>query len=329
MTRWFLVISGVLVALSLSPAIAATTPEKGETVVSFTFDGTFKGQEDAAEILSENGLAGTFYVNSGYLDFPAYLSVDQLRSIARNRNEIGGASLFGNDLSRLSAEEATTQVCSDRATLAQLGFQVTSFSYPYGAGTAQVKAVAQACGYNSAREFAGLYESAEDCSSCPAGETMPPVDDFRIRTPSPGTSLDDLQRHVLQAEDNGGGWVPLVFTNVCVCPEEGDDAISPTEFATFVQWMAERPSSTTVKTVDQVMGGALKPVKGEPVARLVPDPSVAIGSGTSPGALSKKPAWTVAGIGIGQSQIIFFGVALTAAIIVTYRVASRGNRYAR
>ncbi|MGZ5416899.1 MAG: polysaccharide deacetylase family protein [Nocardioides sp.] len=297
--------------------------------MSFTFDGTFKGQEDAAEILSENGLAGTFYINSGYLDFPAYLSVDQLRSIARNRNEIGGASLFGNDLSRLPEEEATAQVCSDRATLAQLGFQVTSFAYPHGAGTAQVKAVAQACGYNSAREFAGLYESAEDCSSCPSGEPMPPVDDFRIRTPSPGTSLDTLQRHVLRAEDNGGGWVPLVFTNVCVCPEEGDDAISPTEFTTFVQWMTERPPSTTVKTVDQVMGGPLKPVKGEPVARLVPDPSVAIGSGSSPGALSKKPAWTVAGIGIGQSQIIFFGVLLTVAIILTYRVASRGNRYAR
>jgi hypothetical protein len=317
----------VLVALLLSPAVEAATG-KGETVVSFTFDGTFKGQEDAAEILSENGMAGTFYVNSGYLDFPAYLSVDQLRSIARNRNEIGGASVFGNDLSRLPVEEATEQVCSDRATLAQLGFQVTSFAYPYGAGTAQVKAVAQACGYNSAREFAGLYESPQDCSSCPAGETMPPVDDFRIRTPSPGTNLEDLQRHVLQAEDNGGGWVPLVFTNVCVCPEEGDDAISPTEFTTFVEWLTARPSTTTVKTVDQVMGGALKPVKGEPVARLVPDPSGAIGTGT-PGALSKKPAWTVAGIGIGQSQIIFFGVLLTAAVIVTYRVASRGNRYAR
>jgi hypothetical protein len=328
-TRWFLFLSGVLVALLLSPAVEAATG-KGETVVSFTFDGTFKGQEEAAEILSENGLAGTFYVNSGYLDFPAYLSVDQLRSIARNRNEIGGASLYGNDLSKLPVEEATAQVCSDRATLAQLGFQVTSFSYPYGAGTTQVKSVAQACGYNSAREFAGLYESAEDCSSCPAGETMPPVDDFRIRTPSPGTSLETLQRHVLQAEDNGGGWVPLVFTNVCVCPEEGEDAISPTEFATFVEWMTERPPTTMVKTVDQVMGGPLKPVVGDPIDRLVPDPSAAIGdSGKDPSTMSKQPAWSVAGIGIGQSQIIAFGVALTAAIIVTYRIASRGNRYAR
>ncbi len=326
MTRWILVISGVLVALAISPAMAAE-PAPGETVVSFTFDGTFKGQEDAAEILSENGLAGTFYINSGYLDFPAYLSVDQLRSIARNRNEIGGASLFGNDLSVLSEEEATAQVCSDRATLAQLGFQVTSFAYPHGAGTAEVKAVAQGCGYNSAREFAGLYESAEDCSSCPAGETLPPVDDFRIRTPSPGTTLEELERHVTLAEDTGGGWVPLVFTNVCVCPEE-DDAISPSDLATFAEWVSNRPPTTTVRTVDQVMGGPLKPVVGDPVDRLVPDPSAAIGA-TGKDPLSKRPAWNVYGIGIGQSQIIFLGVLLTAAVIVTYRVATRGNRYAR
>ena len=95
-----------------------------------------------------------------------------------------------------------------------------------------------------------------------------------------------------------------------------------------MEWVTKRPPTTTVRTVDQVMGGPLKPVVGDPVERLVPDPSAAIGvSGRDP--LSKRPAWTVYGIGIGQSQIIFIGVTLTAAIIVTYRVATRGNRYAR
>ena len=274
-------------------------------------------------------MAGTFYVNSGYLDFPAYLSVDQLRSIARNRNEIGGASLFGNDLSRLPREEATAQVCSDRATLAQLGFQVTSFAYPYGAGTAKVKAVAQACGYNSAREFAGLYESAEDCSSCPAGETMPPVDDFRIRTPSPGTSLDGPAA----ARAAGGGQRVVAGCRWCSptsasAPRRGTTRSRRPSSPAFVQWLTERPL-TTVKTIDQVMGGLLKPVKGEPVARLVPDPSVAIGSGHRRGRCPRSRPGRSLGIGIGQSQIIFFGVLLTVAVIVTYRVASRGNRYAR
>lgn len=306
-----------------SPATAAT--DEDETVVSLTFDGTYKGQAVAAKILAEHDMAGTFYVNSGYVGFPAYLSLEQLREIARNRSEIGGASLYGNDLTQLSRSRAKQEVCDDRTTLAQLGFTVTSFAYPHAASPAQAKSVVQECGYNNGRELAGLYESPTTCSSCPAGETVPPRDDFRIRTPGPGTAMTDLKRHVQQAEGAGGGWVPLVFTNVCVCPDKGEDAISPADFEAFVNWLADRPA-TRVKTVDQVMGGELKPVVGTPIERLVPDPSSAIGTSRP---LSQVPAWTLLGVGIGQSQILFIGVLLTAAIIVTYRVATRSNRYAR
>jgi hypothetical protein len=55
----------------------------------------------------------------------------------------------------------------------------------------------------------------------------------------------------------------------------------------------------------------------------VPDPNNPVR--TEP--LSKVPAWEVAGIGIGQSQILFIGVILTVAIVVTYRLASRKSRY--
>jgi hypothetical protein len=131
---------------------------------------------------------------------------------------------------------------------------------------------------------------------------------------------------VLRAERSGGGWVPLVFTNICVCPELGSDAISPDDFTALVRWINGRPASTTVKTVDQVMAGPLEPVIGTALPRLVPDPSAAIGT---PGALSKLPAWTLFGVGIGQAQILFLGISLAIAVVLTYRVATRGNRYAR
>jgi peptidoglycan/xylan/chitin deacetylase (PgdA/CDA1 family) len=299
---------------------------KAETVVTFTFDGTFKGQEQAAQILADHGMAGTFFVNSGYLDYPAYLDLDALRSIARNRSEIGGASLYGNDLSRLPVDRAEHEICDDRMTLAQLGFQATSFAYPYGAGTPQVKSLVQQCGYNSARDIAGLYSSASDCSSCPKGETLPPTDDFRIRTNAPGVSLERLKREVRQAEDAGGGWVPLVFTYIGLDPAQKDLAISPDDFTAFVTWMQSRPTTTRVETVDQVMGGELKPPVGTPLERLVPDPSAAIGR-TEP--LSKVPAWTIFGVGIGQSQILLVGCLVAVAVIVTYRLSTRGNRYVR
>lgn len=318
-----------LLVIAGTPALAAprsapgVTQGDGRTTVSVTFDGTFKGQDAAAKILADHGLAGTFYVNSGYIGYPAYLSLDQLRGISREHSEIGGASLYGNDLSRQSRARARTEVCNDRTTLTKLGFQVTSFAYPYGTSTPMVKSAAQSCGYNSARDVAGLYQSASDCSNCPVGEPVPPVDFFRIRTSSQGVTLPALKKAVTTAENRGGGWVPLVFTKVCVCPDEGEGAISPTDFEAFVTWLADRPATTRVLTVDQVMGGQLKPAVGTPLTRLVPDPNQPVR--TEP--LSKVPAWEIAGVGIGQSQILFIGLILTTAIVVTYRFASRKSRY--
>ena len=313
----------VLFSTVFSAAPVGAVPESSVTVVSFTFDGTYKSQDLFAEILAARGLGGTFYVNSGYLDYPAYLSVDQLRTIARDRSEIGGASLYGNDLSTLSESRLTKEVCDDRATLAQLGFQATSFAYPRGASDPAVKAAVQRCGYNSARRYTGLYQAKDSCSSCPAAETLPATDDFRIRTPSLTTTLPELQGIVTRAREGGGGWVPLVFTRVCVCPND-EDAIDPSVFSTFVDWLVTQPG-VEVKTVDQVMGGTLKSVHGVPLKRLVPHPSSAI-SAREP--LSKAPAWTLLGFGIGQAQIIFTGVAVSVAMVLTYRLATRGNRHA-
>ncbi|RYY45869.1 MAG: hypothetical protein EON53_09930 [Actinomycetales bacterium] len=311
---------GLLVLGVPTQAATATAP----TVVSLTFDGTFGSQELAAAILSEHEMSGTFYVNSGYVDSPAHLSIGQLRTIGRGGHEIGGGSAYGNDLSTLTVDDAQRQVCDDRATLAQLGFQVTSFAYPYGTGTARAKKVVQECGYNSAREFAGLYRSPTDCSSCPVAETLPPTDDFRIRT-STDASVDRLKEQVRRAESGGAGWLPLTFTRVCTCSDAMAGTISPSDFVTFVTWLRARQDTTVVRTVDQVMGGPLKPVHGEPSDRLVPDPSPAI---STPQALSKAPAWTVLGIDVGQSQILVLCVVVTFAIVVTFRLATKGQRHA-
>lgn len=316
-SRLLLALVAVLGLLSASPAAAA--PATGETVVSFTFDGTFKGQQKAARILGQHRFAGTFYINSGYLGFPAYLSLEQLRMVSRERSEIGGASLFGMDLSKVSAARAKKEVCDDRATLAQLGYQVTSFSYPHSASPAQVKSVVQQCGYNSARETAGLYESPEACSSCPKAETLPPRDDFRIRTAALGSDLQELKSRVRAAESSGGGWVPLVFDRVCVCPDT-PDAVSPAEFTRFVEWMTERPASTKVKTVDQVMGGELQPVTGTPLKRLVPRPSEAIGTSEEP---STSPGWTVLGFKLGRLDLLLLAAVVIVAVLLTVRLARR------
>lgn len=317
-----------LLLLMAAPAATAAVPaKKGQVIVSLTFDGGYKGQDIAGKILQDHNMAGTFYLNSGYLGYPAYMSLEQVRGLSRQRHEIGGASTLNNDLSKLPIEEATKQVCDDRATLDRLGFRVTSFAYPRGADTAAVRRMVSQCGYNSARDASGLYNSVTDCSDCPAAETIPPTNDFRIRTSENITRLELLKARVSLAETSGGGWVPLVFRHICVCPAKGDDAITPSDLTVFVKWLSERPVSTVVQTVDQVFGGDYKAVKGQPLARLVP--AVGSSSGQPSRPLSSLPAWSFWGLEIGQSQIIAIGLLITFTIVLTYRAAARGKRYAR
>lgn len=294
----------------------------GTTTVSFTFTGGYTGQEVAARILGEAGVGGTFYVNSGYVGFPAYLGIDQLREIARHRSEIGGAALDGQDLAALDARRTRRQVCDDRATLAALGFVPTSFAYPRGSWSYAAQSAARSCGYNSARGLSGLRHPGYSCESCPATETVPPRNAYALRTSGSRAGLPQLRRIVLEAERQGGGWVPLTFTHVCNCPEH-EGSVSPRAFAELVRWVLARPA-VEVRTVDDVVGGPLREATGTPLDRLVPTPEAK----PAPAA-PELPTWRLLGIPLGQAQIIFTGMAVALTCVLTYRRATRAVRHAR
>ena len=65
---------------------------------------------------------------------------------------------------------------------------------------------------------------------------------------------------------------------------------------------------------------------GTPLERLVPTRPQPIGTAL---AAVQVPAWTVFGVGIGQAQILLIGCPVAVAVIVTYRLVDRGNRYVR
>ncbi|MDR0345974.1 MAG: polysaccharide deacetylase family protein, partial [Nocardiopsaceae bacterium] len=69
---------------------AARSGHPGRTVVSLTFDDGDADQLTAARILHAHGMAGTFYIITGAVGTPGYLTVAQLRELARAGNEIGG-----------------------------------------------------------------------------------------------------------------------------------------------------------------------------------------------------------------------------------------------
>src|SRR5260370_1147322 len=247
-------------------AAAATAHRR--TVVSLTFDDGTADQFAAARIMHRYGLAGTFFIITGPVGAPHYMSLADLRQLAANGDEIGGHTVSHLDLVNTTLAEARRQVCAGRAILTRWGFHATSFAYPDGAANRQVEATIAACGFNAARIVSGL--AGPGCPGCAAAESLPPADRYAIRSPGQvesGTTLAGLERSVLTAQRHGGGWGPLIFHHVGAANRPGQLSIRDTTFRAFVAWLAQqRGHGVTVETMHQVIGGARPPPGPGPAA---------------------------------------------------------------
>ena len=252
--------------LAVAPAAARIGPR---TIVSLTFDDSNAGLVAGAGILANNGLKATYYTNSGLLGQPGKLTLAQLRAIAAQGNEVGGHTVTHPDLITLPADEVKRQVCNDRFQLAQWGFSVRNFAYPFATTNAGVEQIVADCGYNSARML-GDIRSRFGCGGCAYAETTPPADPFATKALDEFDRtwrLQDLKNGVTNAEQHGGGWVQFTFHDICTtsCDEL---AITQTMLNDFASWLKTRSLTfnTDVRTVGDVIGGAVKPVIMGPAA---------------------------------------------------------------
>ncbi|WP_430332333.1 polysaccharide deacetylase family protein [Rhodococcus sp. ACT016] len=293
-------IAPALIAVGVSaPAGAAGK----RTVVSLTFDDGNADATVAAQTLQAHGLRGTFFVPSGYVDQPGYLSQADLRGIAAAGNEIGGHSVTHPDLTTLSHDEATRQLCNDRVNLTNWGYKVTSLAYPFAAASADTEAIARQCGYNSARGL-GDIQTRFGCTGCDLAESIPPADPYYTKAPDQVDNtwtLADLQNVVTKAE-NKGGWIQITFHHVCAdnC-DPGGLSTSPALLDQFAGWLAARSSNNTVvQTVDEVIGGAVAPAVSGPVP---PAPTPGANGAPNPGletvdaATGLPQCWMAGGYG--------------------------------
>ena len=220
----------------------------GQTVVTIAFDDGYADQYTVRPILAAHGMHATFFVNSGFVGTAGYMTWAQLTDLYSDGNEIAGHTFYHTDVARLGSAAAHHAICDDRVILFNLGFEPTSFAYPYGSFRTASKQAAQYCGYNSGRgDFGGL-------------ETIPPVDPYATRTfasVEANTSLATIEGYVTQTEDAGGGWVQLVFHRVC----DNCDvySITPADFSALLDWLQPRSANgTVVMTTTQVIGGTVK-----------------------------------------------------------------------
>ena len=248
----------------LAPAASAAP----RVIVSLTFDDGFANQLGYLATLQRYGLPGTFYVNTGAIGQPGYLTRDGLARIAAAGEEIGGHTVSHADLPATAPDETARQICDDRATLAAWGYPTTSFAYPFGAYDDRVEAAARGCGYASARRVGGLGAPGRACPECEAAESVPAVDPFALRSFGEATSastLAEFQGAVAAATRAGGDWVPFVFHREA-CESCGDLSTSPALLDTLGAWLVDqqRAGRLAVRTVGQVVGARPAPIVTAP-----------------------------------------------------------------
>ena len=321
--RWWAIATTAFLSLTLgvtaaqaavSPVVTATSAPL--TSVSLTFDDGNANQAAAAATMDRYGVKGTFFITTGWIGSPGYLSQNDLTVLAAAGHEIGGHTVTHPDLAATAAAETTRQVCDNRATLTSWGFSVTSFAYPFASSNTAAENIVRDCGYNTARGL-GDIETRFSCAGCGFSEAIPPSDPYFTRAPDQVDSnwtLADLQKTVTNAETNGGGWVQLTFHHVCdnACDSL---AVSSSIFEQFVSWLSLRnaTNNTVVKTVNEAVGGTVKPVVNAPVTP-APGPGVngiqnpsleTAGTGTVP------QCWQVGGYGTNTPSFSTIAAART------------------
>lgn len=274
------------IAPRANPALPPVSPDPlvlqpGATVVSLTFDDGRASDALAAGMMNTHGLAGTFFLNSGNIGKPGYLSLSDVDRMATSGHEIGGHTVTHRDLEKLSGDEVRREICDDRATLVDWGFPVRSFAYPFASATPELESVVAGCGYNSARSLGELRTNRLpegvppelSCQLCDSAETVPPSDPMYTKAPAQVRSdwtISDLQQQVTDAQAVGG-WLQLTFHGIC--PGDCSDiTTSGPEFEDFLAWLETQQAQGTVlvRTVGDVIGGPVQPSTAGPVAPPAP-----------------------------------------------------------
>jgi hypothetical protein len=278
------------VGLAVTPAKAATSP----VVVSLTFDNEWANQMTAAQAMHAAGMPGTFYVISGWIGTPNFLSMSQLQTLVSWGDEIGGKTVDNTDLTTTSSAEAQRETCLGRDVLMGDGFTVTNFAYPFSEVNSTAKSVVQTCGMNSGRDVGNINSLERDgCRfpDCPYAETIPPADPYDIRTPGAITTthtVSNVENEISQAVNHGGGWLVYTFHHICVQGTSGCDPVyswSPTQFQQLVTWLKGQ-NSVSVKTVGQVIGGPTQPAVA---AQMVPPAPVGTNALVNPTLTTTDP----------------------------------------
>jgi peptidoglycan/xylan/chitin deacetylase (PgdA/CDA1 family) len=143
-----------------------------ERPVILSFDDGWENQfQYGFPLLQKYGFGATFYIVSGYVDHPNFMTTDQLRTMVAAGMVIGCHSHTHPSLPSLgAAARLENEVAGSKAWLEDhFGIAIDTFAYPYGAYSAAVTAAVKAAGYRTARTCdTGTHATADNLVTLPA-----------------------------------------------------------------------------------------------------------------------------------------------------------------
>jgi peptidoglycan/xylan/chitin deacetylase (PgdA/CDA1 family) len=131
--------------------LESANPRKNAPVI-VTFDDGTKDHIQAAEILTERGLSGVFFIITGKMDSSGYLSHQEVRHISDLGHSIGSHTVTHPQLPTLSDTELEVELKTSQEILEQLtGKKIQWMAPPGGAIDKRSLDVAIASGYRIVR----------------------------------------------------------------------------------------------------------------------------------------------------------------------------------
>ncbi len=135
--------------------------------------------------LERQHMVATFFVITGRMTEPGFLSADQIRTLEAAGMDVGDHTAHHLDLRLLSGDQLRTETAGSRRVLQRvLGHPVYFFAYPFGDYNDNVLAAVRAAGFTMAYTTSG---GTTESTSAPL--TMPRVHVGRSETPSGLLSL--------------------------------------------------------------------------------------------------------------------------------------------
>jgi len=227
---------------------------KNGLFITLSFDDNLIEHYQAANLLDQYGMKGTFYVNSGRLSKSnIFMSVQQVQELQSRGHEIGGHTINHINLQSSSDFTRRKEVCDDKKNLENMNLTISSFAFPFGAEYYGADQLLMECGYVSGRDSGGL-RTPTSCSGCPTFLQLPLTDLYNIRSisyrVSTGNSpiIDIINRGLIDVQkENKFGWIIFIFHEIGNLPNN-PTSITYENLKLLVEYIYSLDNVAVVKT---------------------------------------------------------------------------------